>query len=212
MKNICFTMILAPFLILPLCCMLQLTGCYTYTPISRESIPDEMPPPENDIRISTMDGRTIDVQAYHFVAVQEPASFIYGIGESSPTPTGEFSAYCGKFEPIAHSTESARRSGGEYEPQDVFTLRDGSIVRMFGSDLVKVDSSAGPGLWCTGVEKSGQDTLFSGRVAFSRIRGIEIRSLSASRTIFASLGIGAAIVGMGYLLYAIVTVEPVWSR
>src|SRR5512135_2676786 len=134
-----------------LCWMLVLTGRYTYTPTSRDLTPAEIPPPENDIRITTVGGRRIEVQAYHFIAVREPASFIYGVGEKTSTATGEWSRYCGKIEPVGHTTEAGMRSPGKYELQYIFKHRDGSIVRIFRSDLVKVDSSEGPGLWCTGV-------------------------------------------------------------
>ncbi len=185
-------------LILLLCSMQILTGCFSYSAITREAGSPEDPAPDDDIRILTVDGQTIESDAYHFMAVRERTSFIYGIGiRYRLGATGSFSPYHGVIDTAGEPTEVPSLSRAPHESMVVFRIHDDSSLRIRKSDLLIIDSSKETGLWCIGREfsKEGLEKSFSGRIPFNQVQRIEERKLSVTRTLLVSCGAVALSVG-----------------
>ncbi len=170
--------------------MLILTGCYTYSSL-RDSSPADIPPPQYDIRVKTIDECAIEVRGYHFVAVQKPKSFLYGAGLRVTQGVSEAAPFHGEIDAVGPPTKVTSKYGGRNDTVFVFKLQDGSTVRIGKSDLMSIDSSRGPGLWCAGEEIDwlGRGSPFSGPIPFDQIERIEVRKLSSWRT-FALVGLG----------------------
>ncbi len=173
---------LKSMLVIVLCPMLLLQGCYSYSTFTQGS-PETIPPPDNTIAVSTADGNDYEIEPYHFVAVREPSSFIFGSGERAGKGSTEFHRFTGFAHPLATSRYTAltptRWGSTEKDPCINAVCDDGSTVRILEHDCVFVDSATGPGLWCKGL-KNGDP--FSGRIPFDQIRSVEVKKLSALKT------------------------------
>ncbi len=190
-------------LILLLCSMLILTGCYSYSLISRESGPAEIPDSDCDIRISTFDGRTIVADENYFIAVRERTDFIYGVGMRSQSGiTGTFHPFHGIIDAVGEPTEIPAPSKAPGDAVVVFKLRDSSIAKFRKAEMIFVDSSKDAGLWCIGreIDTLGREKFLSGRIPFEQIQRTEVRTISASNTILLCLGIGGLMVGMAAVI------------
>ncbi len=159
------------------CSMIISTGCAGYSLIGSGPSTTAIPPQDNRIEVTTIDGRSIDVKEYHFLAVRQPANFIYGVGLLSAPDSSQFTPYRGKIDAVGEPTEVILEHSSPKDSAEVFKLRDGSTARILKSELIYVDSSKGTGLWCVGLENGehGRDIRFSGRIPFDQIKTIEVR-------------------------------------
>jgi hypothetical protein len=185
-------------------------GCYSFSALNDVESVQKIPPPEETILVHTYGGRDIKLEAYHFVEVREPSEYVYGVGERAGKGSSRFVPFCGKIRPVSRNTEiillpwgTTSRSVSRF----VFTLEDGSIVRMEEPECIVVDSAGGPGLWYVVKQWTGTGYAGSaGRITFDDIKSIEVKKLSWVKTGLLVIAISPfAIFGVGGLVYWIRT-------
>ena len=190
--------------------LLGLEGCYSFSALNDGGSVQKIPPPDETILVHTNDGRDIKLEPYHFVEVREPSEYAYGVGERAGKDSSRFVPFCGRIRPISRNTEiipipwgTTFRSVSRF----VFTLEDGSIVRMEEPECIVVDSAGGIGLWYVVKRWTGTGYAGSaGRISFEDIKSIEVKKLSLVKTGLLAIAISPfAIFGVGALVYWIRT-------
>ncbi len=170
-------------LVLTLSAMLVLEGCYSSTTLSRYYLTTI--PQSDAIQVHTTDGKEIHLEPNRWIVVNDPGNFIYGVGERAVNRSKEFVPFSGKFRYIYRNVQESESQAGYLNPWPLwFRLADSSIVRANPADCIVVDSSLGPGLWCTGKRWArGGATQFSGRVPLDSIETIETKSFAVVKTL-----------------------------
>jgi hypothetical protein len=182
-----------------LCCSILLHGCQSYTSLTRENGIEQIALSEKDFIITLTDDSVIKSRPYHHIYTAEPGDFIFGSGKRKHRfVPGEHIPYVGRVERA--SIDSLNFIGESPERYLICYLPDSTDIYYQEGDYIVITPDQPPGLWCTGTRTAdGNDSIFSGRIPYERIRNIEIKKFDPLRTIacFACVvGIVLVVVGI----------------
>lgn len=184
------------FIVIIVCSMLVLEGCYSYSALGEGGSVPIVPPPEEAIVVHTKDGRDLELEAFHFLEVRKPSNCVYGVGERAAKDSSRFVPFRGTVLPIARRTENyvVEVGRGKYRPaaRFVFTLQDSSNVRMEEVDCIFIDSAQGIGFWYVIKQPDGKG--YVGKISFDDIVSIEAKEFSTIRTVVLATFLGPFVV------------------
>jgi len=195
------------FTMLLFCASLLLEGCYTSRTISQDEEGKREIEQNEDIQVRMKDGRVIIVELFHYICVDEFATFVYGSGMRIDNETHGSFEFVGKIVPVACDSNSknfSNRWGSAGKRRFDFYLSDGSVVQFARGDFVTVDSSQGTGLWiCRGEELSTGRHYNNMRIPFDSIENAKVHHFSVGLTTMCVGAAGAGAVLLGELLIAL---------
>jgi hypothetical protein len=167
------------FLSILLSFSILLSGCTSFYPLTDEDRSEGRPAIDEQILIKLKDGRSIEVEPYHYVTVTEPSDFVYGEGFNNRT----FRQLRGKLNQSLIDSSVIERGSL------TCWLHDGTPIVFRENDYVEVTFDGGTGLWCAGKYQNGE--IFTGRVDH-----VDIREIHVGRDPLTPLYIGAVLGGV----------------
>jgi len=180
-------------IIIMLCAMMVLQGCYSYFTFKPENTRDQIPSSDNSILLHTKDGQSIELAPYAFVEVREPSNFYFGQGLRALRDSNRYVVFHGAFNPV--------RQLGDYIPCpecaskmsgfriSAFSLSDSSRLRM--DRYFIVDSAEGVGIFIdAGTWHDGSFLPATRRIAFDDLQSVEVNKLSIAKTMLLGVPCG----------------------
>jgi hypothetical protein len=194
-------------IIILLCAMLLLEGCYSYRAITQDEDGRITLMPDRNIRIDLKDDTEIEVEPYRYISVEAPSNFVYGTGVRIDKATGSSTEFRGIIYPVSCDSNPANISSEWYSKGDRrydFHLSDGIVTQFNLGDFVTVDSTDDPGLWiCSGEDYWSGIQINNAKIPFTDISKIEESRFSAGYTVLCVLGVGAGVFMSLALLFVI---------
>ena len=156
-------------------------GCFSYspiTPITNEGKNLRFPDPGQTIVIKRTDGSTIELQGYHYVAVNDSTDYVYGIGHYLNASGEEGETFRGKFIPVSVDSSHKVMFGMGINSGFVrcfdYTDAESLRVRFREGDVVTIPRGASPGIWYVADNGMiGLDKPFSGMIPVTDVSTIE---------------------------------------
>ena len=184
-------------IIVLLCSSLLFEACTTSSLITEKEQAQLRADPEDAIGITLNDGSKVEAEPYHYVEVNEPSDFVFGIGQRLDKNSGKYSEFKGKINSVSvdsSDTSFIESGGGRVHVRYYnFLLSDSSKVRFKKDDYFTVYSKENSGIWCTGlIESKGQTRQFKGRIPYDSIRTIEVQKFSTVQTVVLLAGVAGA--------------------
>jgi hypothetical protein len=199
------------FIIFLLCASLLLEGCYSYTAVREGEQGKIKLDPHSDIQVRQNDGTEFEVKGDHFVSVEMPSNFVYGVGKLIDRNSGNSVDFAGTIYPVSTDSEAVQPIGAWGLPKARrfdFHLKNGMIVQCKQGDFVKVDSMQGPGLWICGKGDFFKFHRNGLRIPYEDISTIEESQFSAGKTALCTIGVAVPAV----LMVSFVLMLDSWKR
>jgi hypothetical protein len=176
-----------------LCIGVIAQGCFTYEGATKEELAQLKRDSRESISIGLTDGSSVHLDAYHYVWVDAPDTFMFGKGVIVDSATGESRDYAGRMPSVAPASTTEKVSSGWGRVERIkcreFRAVGGSIVRASDRDLVTVESDTTPTIWY-----NGSDDDLSRMTPADEITQVGVRRFSPFNTSMVIVGLGLAVV------------------
>jgi len=184
-------------------------GCFVTHPLKRDPRAGRYLPGNRFLTVRLGTDDFIEVCPFCYVEVREPSDFVYGSGVLIENAGGAQREFTGRIEsgtPFrfeAGGKTGGFRQNGAGPSVYYFEISERNTVRFKEGCFVRVTREGGPGLWCAGTRvKDHKRSLFTGRVPFGQIDGIDENSITVGTTLKIGLSLCLGIAALIGLLLA----------